>query len=66
MKSIHNSEGKEDDHIEYQAIIDDNPNERSTIYTALFPSIEREKPNILVITFDLPLYLKSVDINVWN
>ena len=64
MKSIHNSEGKEDDHIEYQAIIDDNPNERSTIYTALFPSIEREKPNILVTTFDLPLYLKSVDINV--
>ena len=62
MKSIHNREGKKDDHIEYPPIIDDDPNERSTIYTVLFRSIEKEKPNILVITFDLPLYLKLVDI----
>ena len=62
MKSIYNSEGKEANHIEYQPIIDGDPNDHSTIYTALLRCIEKEKPNISVITFDLPLWLKSVDI----
>ena len=62
MKNIHNSEGKEANHIEYQPIIDGDPNDHSTIYTALLRCIEKEMPNISVITFDLPLWLKSVDI----
>ena len=62
MKSIHHSEGKETNHTEYQPIIDGDPNDHSTIYTSLFQCIEKEKTNISVITFDLPLWLKSVDI----
>ena len=62
MKSIHTSEGKKANHIEYQPIIDDDPNDHSTIYTALLRCIEKEEPSISVITFDLPLWLKSVDI----
>ena len=62
MKSIHNNEGKEANHIEYQPIIDGDPNDHSTIYTALFRCIEKEKPDISVITFDLPLWLKLFDI----
>ena len=62
MKSIHNSEGKEANHIEYQPIIDGDPNDQNTIYTALLQRIEKEKPNISMIAFDLPLCLNSVDI----
>ena len=62
MKSIHNSEGKEANHIEYQPIIDRDPNDHNTIYTALLQCIEKEKPNISMIAFDLPLCLNSVDI----
>ena len=61
MKSIHTSEGKKANHIEYQPIIDGDPNDHSTIYTALLRCIDKEKPNISVITFALPLWLKSVD-----
>ena len=62
MKSIHSSEYKDVNHIKYQPIIDGNPNDHSTIYVSLLQCIEKEKPNIPVITFDLPLWLKSVDI----
>ena len=62
MKSIPTSEGKKANHIEYQPIIDGDPNDHSTIYTALLRCIEKEEPSISVITFDLPLWLKSVDI----
>ena len=62
MKNIHKSECKESSHIEYQPIIDGDPNAPSTIYTALMQCIDKEKPKIPVITFDLPIWLKSVDI----
>ena len=55
MKSIHTSEGKKANHIEYQPIIGGDPNDHSTIYTALLRCIEKEEPSISVITFDLPL-----------
>ena len=55
MKSIHNSEDKEANHMEYQPIKDGDPNDHITIYTALLQCIEKEKPNISVITFDHPL-----------
>ena len=62
MKSFHNSEYKEVSHIEYKPIIDGGPNDHSTIYTALLRCIDEEKPKIPFITFDLPIWLKSVDI----
>ena len=46
--------------IVYQPIIDSNPNDYSTINTALLRWIQLEKPNYAVITFDSPNLLKAV------
>ena len=46
----------------YQPIIDRNPNDYSTINTALLRCIQLEKPNYAVITLDFPIWLKSVDL----
>ena len=62
MKSIHDSEGKAANHIEYQPVIDSDQNDHNTIYTALLQCIVKENPNISVITFCLALWLKAVDI----
>ena len=35
MKKVHNSECKEATHIEYQPIIDGDPNDNSTIYATV-------------------------------
>ena len=48
MKSIHNSVSKEISHIEYQPIIDGNPNDYSTIYTSLLRCIESENPKFQI------------------
>ena len=60
MKNVHCSDNKEVNDIEYMPIIDGDPNDHSTIYTLLQKSLEME-PNP-VVTFDLPIWLKSVDI----
>ena len=62
MKQIHRLESKEASHIDYKPIIDCDPTDPSTIYTALMQCIHEEKPRIPVITFDLPIWMKSVDI----
>ena len=46
----------------YQLIIDSNYNDYSTISTALLRCIQLEKPNYTAITFDLPIWLKAVDL----
>ena len=48
--------------IVYQSIIDSNPNDYSTINTALLRCIQLEKPNYAVITFDLLIWLKASDL----
>ena len=60
MKSIHSRKTKGVNHIEYQPIIDGDPNDYSTIYTRLLQCIELE--DMPIVTFDLPLWLKAVDI----
>ena len=62
MKQIHRLESKEASHIDYKPIIDCDPTDPSTIYTALMQCIHEEKSRIPVITFDLPIWMKSVDI----
>ena len=62
MKNANKGNNKEPHYISYQPIIDGDPNDYSTIYTTLLECIEKEQPHLPVITFDLPLWLKSVDI----
>ena len=62
MKNVHNSNEKSPSSVVYQPIMDSNPNDYSTINTALRRYIHLEKPNYAVITFDLPIWLKTVDL----
>ena len=62
MKNVHNSNEKSPSSFVYQPIIDSNPNDYCTINTALLRCIQLEKPNYAVITFDLPIWLKAVDL----
>ena len=62
MKSIHSKKNQIPQHIEYQPIIDRDPNDCTTIYTTLLQCIKEESPRIPVITFDLPIWMKAVDI----
>ena len=62
MKNVHNSSEKSPSSIVYQPIIDSNPNDYSTINSALLRCIQLENPNYAVITFDLPVWLKAVDL----
>ena len=62
MKNVHNSNEKSPSSIVYQPIIYSNPNDYNTTNTALFRCIQLEKPNYSVITFDVPIWLKAVDL----
>ena len=62
MKNAHNSNEKSPSSIVYQTIIDSNPNDYSTINTALLQCVQLEKPNYAIITFDLPILFKAVDL----
>ena len=62
MKNVNNSNKISPSSIVYQPIIDSNPNDYSAITTALLRCIQLEKTNYTVITFDLPIWLKAVDL----
>ena len=62
MKNVHNSNKNPPSSTAYQPIIDRNPNDYSTINIALLQCIKLEKPNYAVITFDLPIWLKTIDL----
>ena len=62
MKKVHYSNKKSPSSIAYQPIIDSNPNHYSTINTALLRCIQLEKTNFAVISFDLPVWLKAVNL----
>ena len=60
MKSIHKTASKEVSQVEYMPIIDGDPNNNSTIYTFLLQCLKTTSHP--VVTFDLPIWLKAVDI----
>ena len=62
MKNVHDSNKKPSNSTVYQPLIDSNPNDYSTSDTALLRCIRLEKPNYAVITFDLLIWLKAVDL----
>ena len=62
MKNVRNSNEKSPSSILYQPIIDSNPNDYSTINTALLRCIQLEKLSYVVITFDLLIWSNAVDL----
>ena len=60
MRNVRNSNEKSPSSILYQPIIDSNPNNYSTINTALLRCIQLEKPSYAVILFDLLIWSNAV------
>ena len=59
MKSLHRSNVKESSHIEFLPIIDQPPDSYSTVYTTLVECLQKSENRPVVITFDLPLWIKA-------
>ena len=59
MKSLHKPNVKVRSQIEFLQIIDQPPDSYSTVYTTLFECLKTASAKLMVITFDLPLWLKA-------
>jgi len=57
MKSLHKPNVKVRSQIEFLQIIDQPPDSYSTVYTTLFECLKTASAKLMVITFDLPLWL---------
>ena len=62
MKSIHRNHGLKKSFIEYLPIIDGKPDSYSTVYTTLKTCLNTSKSKPIIITFDLPLWVKAMRI----
>ena len=59
MKSLHKPNVKVRSQIEFLQIIDQPPDSYSTVYTTLFECLKTASAKLMVITFDLTLWLKA-------
>ena len=59
MKSLHKPNVKARSQIEFLQIIDQPPDSYSTVYTTLIECLKTASAKPMVITFDLPLWLKA-------
>ena len=59
MKSLHKPNMKARSQIEFLQIIDQPPDSYSTVYTTLIECLKTASAKSMVITFDLPLWLKA-------
>ena len=62
MKRIHAKDTKQPTQIDFLPVIQGDPNDHRTIFTTLKESVWLSKGNIGIVTFDLPIWLKAVDI----
>ena len=62
MKRIHAKDTKQPTQIDFLPVIEGDPNDHRTIFTTLKESVRLSKGNIAIVTFDLPIWLKAVDI----
>ena len=61
MKRIHAEDAKQSTHVDFLPVIGD-PNDYSTIFTTLKECMRLSEDKIAIVTFDLPIWLKAVDI----
>uniref|UniRef100_UPI00358FA915 uncharacterized protein n=1 Tax=Myxine glutinosa TaxID=7769 RepID=UPI00358FA915 len=60
MKRIHANDAKQSTQIEFLPVIEGDPNDLNTIFTTLKECIRRA--GVAIVTFDLPIWLKAVNI----
>ena len=62
MKRIHADDGKQSTQVDFLPVIEGDPNDNSTIFTTLKECIRLSGDKVAIVTFDLPIWLKAVDI----
>jgi len=61
-KSIHADNAKHYTQVDFLPIVKGDPNDCKTIYTTLKECMRLSKDDVAIVTFDLPIWLKAVDI----
>ncbi|XP_061840899.1 uncharacterized protein [Nerophis lumbriciformis] len=62
MTSIHSDNVKQSTQIDFLPVIDGDPNDHNTIFTTLKECIRLSAVKVTIVTFDLLIWLKAVDI----
>lgn len=62
MKSIHACDAKQSTQIDFLPVIEGDHNDLNTIFTTLKKCIRLSADRVAIVTFDLPIWLKAVDI----
>ncbi|KAK5884494.1 hypothetical protein CesoFtcFv8_018309 [Champsocephalus esox] len=62
MKSIHADDVKQRTQIDFLPLIEGDPNDLNTIFTTLKECTRLSADRVTMVTFDLPIWLKAVDI----
>lgn len=62
MKRIHACDAKQSTQIDFLPVIEGDHNDLNTIFTTLKECIRLSADRVAIVTFDLPIWLKAVDI----
>jgi len=62
MKSIHAEDAKQNAQDDFLPVIEGDPNDYYTILTTLKECVQLSEDKACIVTFDLPIWLKAVDI----
>ena len=62
MRRIHADDAKESTHVDFLPVIEGGPNDHRTIFTTLKECMRLSGDEAAIVTFDLPIWLKAVDI----
>ena len=62
MKRIHADDAKQSTQVDFLPVIEGNPNDYRTSFTTLKECMRLSGDKVAIVTFDLPIWSKSVDI----
>ena len=62
MKRIHACDAKQSTQIDFLPVIEGDPDDLNTIFTTLKECIRLSAERVAIVTFDLPIWLKAMDI----
>ncbi|KAJ8385109.1 hypothetical protein AAFF_G00192500 [Aldrovandia affinis] len=62
MKRIHADDAKQSTQVDFLPVIEGDPNDYRTIFTTLKECMRLSGDKVTIVTFDLPIWLKAVDI----
>ena len=62
MRRIHADDAKESTHVDFLPVIEGDHNDHRTIFTTLKECMRLSGDEAAIVTFDLPIWLKAVDI----